>query len=71
MPLGSAQLRYSTIEGVDMAGDDFMKTVFTLEPMGVGTAMNHPKTIAYVIQTQKYDPTDKVLWEVFLRRRFQ
>jgi hypothetical protein len=67
MPLGSAQLRYSNIEGVDMAGDDFMKTVFTLDPMGVGTAMNHPKTIAYVIQTQKFDPTDKVLWDLFLR----
>jgi hypothetical protein len=64
-------LRLSPIEGVEMVGIDFMKAVFALEPMEVGTAMNNPETIAYAVQVQKYEPVHKVLWEGFLEEDFR
>jgi hypothetical protein len=59
------------VKGVDKPGMEFMKTVFNLNEMGVGTAMNQPQTIVYVIQVEKFDPTNDDLWKRFLDDDFQ
>ena len=53
------------IKDLETPGEDFMKTVFGLSPMGVGTAMNEPQTVAYVIQVEKFEPSSDVLWDNF------
>jgi hypothetical protein len=45
-----AQPRLSEVEGVDRAGEQFMKTVFDLQPAGVGVAMNVPQDTVYVVR---------------------
>lgn len=64
-PLYPQYFLNDNIKGIDFAGDEFMKTVFSLDPQGVGTAMNRPQTIAYVIQVQKFDPSAEILWKKF------
>jgi hypothetical protein len=67
VPMGSAPnaARNSDVVGVAYAGDDFMRTVFRLEPSQIGTAFNEPKTVAYVIQLDEFTPSHKVLWKEF------
>jgi hypothetical protein len=62
--------RLSNVEGVDMAGEDFMKTVFGLEPGQVGAAMNAPQTVAYVIQLSELSPPQEMLWRQFEKESF-
>ena len=57
-------------DGLPMPGDEFMKTVFTLNPMDVGTAMNTPKSVVYVIQVQKFGPGNDTLWQRFLQDEY-
>ncbi len=58
--------RISPVDGVEMPGEEFMRTVFELEKGGVGTAMNAPQTHAYVIRVISFDPaSDDLLWERF------
>ena len=52
--------RLSSIRGVDNAGPEFMQAVLRLEPGQIGVAMNHPQTIAYVIQVTDVQPLAKV-----------
>ncbi len=67
VPLGSAPsaVRISSVAGVDFAGDEFMSTVFHMEPGQIGVAMNAPKTVAYVIRLDKLSPSHEVLWTQF------
>ncbi|MBU4270320.1 MAG: SurA N-terminal domain-containing protein [Planctomycetes bacterium] len=71
MTLGSVSLSFSrqpeisAVEGVDIAGEEFMRTVFRLKPGEVGAAMNAPQTAAYAVRLIKYSPSYKVLWEQF------
>ena len=67
VPLGSAPsaARISNVAGVDVAGEDFMRTVFHLEPGQIGVAMNAPKTVAYVIRLNELSPSHDVLWKEF------
>jgi hypothetical protein len=67
VPLGSAPnaARVSAVEGVDMAGDDFMRAVFRLEPGQTGAGMNAPQTVAYVIRLTELNPSQEVLWKQF------
>jgi hypothetical protein len=58
--------RLSQVPGVNMAGEDFMETVFSMEPGEVKVAMNQPKTAAYVIQVTAFEPPPAVLWQLFL-----
>ena len=58
--------RISPVDGVEMPGEEFMRTVFGLEKGGVGTAMNAPQTCAYVIRLISFDPaSEELLWERF------
>lgn len=72
VPRGSslAPPRLSEVEGVPMAGRDFMRTVFNLDVNQVGVAMNEPQTVAYVVQVLKYSPPHDVLWGIFLAEDF-
>ncbi len=67
VPLGTARTpaRLSQIEGVDMAGPDFMRTVFQLKQGRVGVAMNHPEAIAYVVRVSEINPPRSTLWAQF------
>jgi hypothetical protein len=66
----STAVRLSQVEAAPMAGVDFMRAVFKLEPKQVGAAMNAPQTVAYVVQLDTYTPSEKVLWEIFLAENF-
>jgi hypothetical protein len=72
VPSGSAPsaARLSNVEGVDNAGDEFMKTVFSLEPGQIGVAMNAPQTVAYVIQLSDLTPPHEMLWRQFEKENF-
>ncbi|MCC6126855.1 MAG: hypothetical protein IT426_17970 [Pirellulales bacterium] len=53
------------VQGVDLPGEEFMKTVFALNEGEIGTAMNLPQKIAYVIQAEKFEPAEEELWNRF------
>jgi len=60
------QARLTKLEPtVEMAGPDFMRTVFGLEKGGVAVAMNHPQKIAYVVRVSEVNPPEKALWAQF------
>lgn len=67
LPMLGSQARpeLSKVSGVDLPGPDFMRTVFDLPPGGVGVAMNHPQTVAYVVRVVEVAPSDDVLWQQF------
>ena len=52
-------------EGIERPGDDFMRTVFTLSPGGVGAAMNQPETVAYVVRLERLERSEESLWTSF------
>jgi hypothetical protein len=53
--------RLSPVAGVEMAGEEFMRTVFGLEKPGqVAVTFNAPKTIAYVVQLNEFSPVYEV-----------
>jgi hypothetical protein len=69
VPFGTQQAppsHYPRITGVENPGEDFMATTFGLQPSEVGVALNHPKSIAYVIYAVKFEPTDAVLEQEFM-----
>ncbi|MEN6457710.1 MAG: hypothetical protein ABFC63_02165 [Thermoguttaceae bacterium] len=49
--------RLSAVDGIPMAGWDFMQEVFRLELGQVGVAFNAPKTVAYVIRPSEFTPS--------------
>jgi hypothetical protein len=67
VPLGTARTppRMSEVTGVEMPGTDFMETVFSQERGQIAVAMNHPKSIAYVIRVNEINPPEKELWVLF------
>jgi hypothetical protein len=46
-------------------GEDFMETVFSLPIGEVGTALNQPQTVAYVVRVTSSSPSADALWEQF------
>lgn len=70
------QASFGQPAGVDQAGEQFMKSVFSLEKLQAGVAVNEPKTTVYVVQmlsdrasteklgteyiTQKFLPTKRI-----------
>ncbi|MCX7428634.1 MAG: hypothetical protein NTW96_23790 [Planctomycetia bacterium] len=58
-------LRISRVDHVELAGNDFMRTVYGLKVGEIGVAMNQPKTVAYVVQLKETTPSDSVLWQMF------
>ena len=69
VPFGSQQAppsHYPRIPGVENPGEEFMEATFRLQPGEVAAALNHPKSIAYVIYAVKFEPTDTVLEQEFM-----
>lgn len=60
-----AQPRMSDVTGVEMAGPDFMRTVFDLDKGKIGVAMNAPQSIVYVVRVVEFNKSDTTLWEEF------
>ncbi len=56
----------TNVSGVDKAGEAFMRTVFRLDVGSTGVAMNHPETIAYVIQAISFAPSEEDFHRAFL-----
>jgi len=72
VPFGMMQqlppVQYPEIAGVENPGEEFMDVTFHLQPGEVGVALNHPKSVAYVIQAVSFDPLDAVLEQEFMVR---
>jgi hypothetical protein len=66
MAFGFGEPGLSAVPGIDLAGNDFMREVFTMSPGQTGVAPNHPHTTAYVVRVKSQTPDDKVLREQFL-----
>ena len=64
-PFGSLPM-LSDPEGIQMAGETLMETVFSLEPGGTAVAFNEPETVCYAIRLAGLEPGDDTLRERFL-----
>jgi hypothetical protein len=63
--------RISRIDGVQDPGPEFMQTVFGLDVEQVGTAMNNPENICYVIRVRSQTPDRTKLYDAFMVDNFQ
>ncbi len=57
----------SDVPELDQAGPEFMKTVFGLQPGGLGVAMNVPEDTVYVIRVVEFEPPQEQLRDEFAR----
>jgi hypothetical protein len=62
---GFGEPQLSQVEGVEYAGNEFMRSVFSLPIGGVGVAPNQPEAIFYVVRVAKRSPGDEVMRELF------
>lgn len=62
--------RISEVEGIDAPGHDFMRAVSLLKKGEIGTAMNHPRTLIYVVQLTDTKRLPEVLWDLFKSERY-
>ncbi|MEX0714832.1 MAG: hypothetical protein WD278_21065, partial [Pirellulales bacterium] len=60
----------SEVEEVEDAGEDFMREVFRLQAGKVGSAMNQPQTVVYVIRVEKLEPPLSTLRQLFIAYPF-
>jgi hypothetical protein len=61
----SRQAATSLAPGIEMPGEEFMKTVFRLDPGQVGVAFNAPRTVVYVIRPSNFIPPYDDRWQQF------
>lgn len=66
---GSGQPSLTQPEGIQMAGEEFMETVFGLEPGQTAVAFNEPRTVCYLIRLEAFDPPAAELRDKFLAAR--
>jgi len=59
------------VVGVDDPGPDFFRAAFGLRPGEVGTAMNNPETVCYVIRLVRLSPSREQLQAQFLLDHYQ
>ena len=66
LPAGSQQqLRLTSISGVELAGNDFMRSVFALEVGEVCSAVNADESIVYLVRLASEEQPDPVRMERF------
>lgn len=63
---GAGSPMLSQVEGVEAAGSEFMKSVFSLKPGGVGVAVDQPQAMVYVVRLAAEMPSEEMLKEQFL-----
>ena len=61
--------RMSDPDGVSMPGEEFMRSVFSLEPNGTSVAFNEPQTVCYAIRMVSQEPSPEQLRERFATAR--
>lgn len=62
--------RLSSVNGVTDPGQQFMRTVFHLQPGEIGVALNQPESMVYVVQLESTTPSETVLRETFMVENF-
>ncbi|MEI7862915.1 MAG: hypothetical protein WCJ21_09810, partial [Planctomycetota bacterium] len=67
--LAGGNVAPSQPEGLAYPGDDFMRTLFALEPGGAAVAFNEPRTVCYAFRMLALDPPEQVLKERFVEGR--
>ena len=63
---GAGAPTLSQVEGVEAAGNEFMRSVFSLKKGEVGVAVDQPEAIVYVVRIAAETPSDEMLKEQFL-----
>ncbi|MDA1052484.1 MAG: hypothetical protein O3C40_18665 [Planctomycetota bacterium] len=63
---GAGAPTLSQVDGVEAAGNDFMKAVFSLKPGEVGVAVDQPQAMVYVVRIAAETPSEEILKEQFL-----
>ncbi|HUG66954.1 MAG TPA: hypothetical protein VMM76_04330 [Pirellulaceae bacterium] len=63
---GAGAPTLSQVEGVEAAGNEFMRSVFSLKKSEVGIAVDQPEAIVYVVRIAAETPSDEMLKEQFL-----
>jgi hypothetical protein len=58
--------RLSEVEGLQHAGSEFMRKVFSLGVGETGEAMNEPQSICYVVRVVSLEPSREVLRNLFM-----
>mgnify|MGYP000713562017 CR=1 FL=1 len=56
----------SPVPGIDLAGQEFMQSVFALQPGQAGLAPNQPRTKVYVVRVLGQEPDEETLRQRFL-----
>jgi hypothetical protein len=70
MPMGmGGEPTLSEVNGVEQAGDEFMRTVFGLKVGETGVAVNESKSIYYVVRVTSRTPDEENLREQFVGSR--
>jgi hypothetical protein len=64
--MGFGEPELSQVTGVELAGQEFMKAVFALQPGQAGAAPNQSRSKVYVVRVVGQDPVDDVLRTQFL-----
>jgi hypothetical protein len=70
MHQGRSAPQLSDVDGVDSPGNEFMRVVFNLEVNGVGAALNHPQTVAYVVRVKSLSPSLTILHTIFMSQSY-
>ena len=63
---GAGAPTLSQVDGVEAAGNEFMKSVFSLKNGEVGVAIDQPEAMVYVVRIAAETPSDEMLKEQFL-----
>jgi hypothetical protein len=63
---GAGAPTLSQVDGVEAAGNEFMRSVFSLKKGEVGVAVDQPQAMVYVVRIAAEIPSDETLKEQFL-----
>jgi len=66
LAFGSGMPSLSEVDGIELAGTEFMDAVFSLKPGQAGVAVNQSHRTVYVVRVVSQEPSDDVLKEQFL-----
>jgi hypothetical protein len=66
-PASMGEPGLSFVDGVESPGEEFMRSVFALHTGEVGTALNQPQTIVYVVRIISESPGEDALRAEFLQ----
>jgi hypothetical protein len=64
--MGGAELEISAVNGVEQAGEEFMRKVFALDLGEVGVAENQPESFVYVVRIDSSAPSLDIRRQIFL-----